>query len=61
MWRAEDLLCSETFLDLSTVESSEDELTTAGTGGAARDSVQVTRAKARGQPYITTQTHCYFG
>ena len=41
MWRAEDLICSETFLDLSTVESSEDELTTAGTGGAARDSVQV--------------------
>ena len=35
------LKCSETFLDLSTVESSEDELTTAGTGGAARDSVQV--------------------
>ena len=29
MWRAEDLICSETFLDLSTVESSEDELTTA--------------------------------
>ena len=38
MWCAEDLICFEIVLDLSAVESSDGELTTAG--GAARDSIQ---------------------